>query len=751
MKRKITFAIVAAAALCAFCSCKNEEEVVVVRAVTVTPSSMTLDAGDTEVLTAEVSPSNATDKTVVWTSSDPNVATVNENGVVTAVGSGKAVITGKSGTKSGTCEVTVMGSATGIKLSPESIELSYNETATLVAIVEPEGFVKNTAVTWTSSNAELLKVEGSGLSAKVTAASTKGEFTVTVKTEDGGFTAESKVSVVGLSANGFKTAAELVAFLEKAEEYETEDIKLASDIDLAGAVLPSATNFKGTFNGQGYSITNATINNPVFLINEGTVKNLVIAANCKIQPSVGEFAPIVGINKGTVSGCTNNAYIGYTSSEEEYILVGGIVERNDREGVIENCTNNGEINVVVNDGVKSDAPTVGGIVGASGGFIRSCQNAGKITHNPGVAVLKKGGTIGELIAGKNNIPNHAGGIVGWFVVYDTDNAVGLVDRGIEDCTNTATVTVTAKGGQETATCRAYVSGIAGSVSGGYLKNCTNEGAITLDHDSGLNAAATADKQMWCAGIYNVNLNDHVPGGGYTYPACSGATNRGDVTLKTDCTAAYMYVGGICGNTDIENNATTCVNPLISECTNYGKVLGTGYGKIRAGGITAQTGNLKKCINYGEIELGPNCLANANAGSFAGNLCCYHAGAGHCIVDCEAYGNIKLGATKQMAGGFVGILGGALGATPINGKVNCTVSGPEGSYCGILTGYCNATDQWIVGSAESPMYVAGKIVVGTAETVLTEANYLESWGQTYNPLVAWDKSGAHESTYIKFLK
>lgn len=751
MKRKITFTIAAIAALCAFYSCQKQEETVVVRAVTVTPSSLTLEAGDTEVLTAEVSPSNATDKTIVWTSSDAKVATVNENGVVTAVGSGKAVITGKSGTKSGTCDVTVMGAATGIKLSPESIELSYNETATLVAVVEPEGFVKNTAVTWTSSNAELLKVEGDGLSAKVTAASTKGDYTVTVKTTDGGFTAECKVSVVGLSANGFKTAAELVSFLEKAEEYETEDIKLASDIDLAGAVLPSATTFKGTFNGQGYSITNATLNAPIFLINEGTVKNLVIAANCKVQPSVGEFAPIVGINKGTISGCTNNAYIGYTSSEEEYILVGGIAERNDRDGVIENCTNNGEINVIVNEGVLSDAPTVGGIVGASAGFIRSSSNTAKITHNPGIGVLKKGGTIGELIAGKNNIPNHAGGIVGWFVVYDTDNAVGLIDRGIEDCTNTGSVTVTAKGGQATATCRAYVAGIAGSVSGGYLKNCTNEGAITLDHDSGLNAAVTTDKQMWCGGVYNVNLNDHVPGGGYTYPACSGAINRGNITLRTDCTAAYMYVGGICGNTDIENNATTCVNPLISDCTNYGKVLGTGYGKIRAGGVTAQTGNLKKCINYGDIELGPNCLANANAGSFAGNLSCYHAGAGHSIVDCEAYGNIKLGATKQMAGGFVGILGGALGATPINGKVNCTITGPEGSYCGVLTGYCNATDQWIVGSAETPMYVAGKIVVGTAETVLTEANYLESWGQTYNPLVAWDKSGAHESTYIKFLK
>ena len=752
MKKSIIFGIAAVAALPFFFSCQQkEEEQVVVRAVAVSPATLNLEAGDTEVLTAEITPSNATDKSVTWSSSAETVATVSQDGVVTAVGSGKAVITAKSGSKSGSCEVTVMGGATGVTVSPSSVELSYNESATVVAVVEPAGFVKNTAVTWTSSDPDLVKVESDGLSARITAASTKGSYTVKVKTADGGFEAECAVSVVGLSSAGLKTASELVSFLEKAEEFGAdEDVKLAADIDMTGVTVPSATSYKGTFNGQGFSILNATLTAPLFLINEGTVKNVVIAANCKVQPLSAEFAPLVGINKGTVSGCTNNALISYDAIEEEYHLFGGLVEVNTRDGIIENCTNNGEIRVTVNEGVKSDAPTVGGIVGASSGFIRSCTNTGAIAQNPGIGVLKKGGSIGELIGGKNNIPDHAGGIVGWFVAYDAESGIGLTDRGIESCKNTAAVTVIALGGQETATCRVYIAGIAGAVSGGYLKDCTNEGEILLDHSSGKNAANTTDKQMWAGGVYNINVNDHVPSGGYTYPAVTKAVNRGNVTMKTDYSGAYMYVGGVCGSTDLENNAAS-VNPELKECVNYGKVLGTGYGKIRAGGITAQTGKLTGCINYGDVEIGPNCLANANAGSFAGNLSCYHAGAGHSIVDCEAYGNIKLGASGQMAGGFVGILGGGLGATPINGKVNCTVTGPEGSYCGILTGYCNASDQWIAGSAEAPMYVAGKLVVGSAETVLTEENYLNGWGQTYNQLVAWDKSGAHESTYIKFLK
>lgn len=757
MKRYFTIIAAAMAALVVV-SCKSkEEEQVIVRGITVTPSTLTLDAGETEVLTAEITPSNATDKTVNWSSSAEAVATVSKDGVVTAVGSGKAVITAKSGTKSGTCEVTVMGAATGVKISPASIELSYNESSTLVATVEPEGFVKNTAVTWVSSNPEAVAVavdESNPLSAKLTAGSTKGDFTVTVTTVDGGFSKECKVSVVGLSANGLKTGPELVAFLQQASEMEaTDDVKLAADIDMEGATLPQAVSFKGTFNGQNYSIKNAVITQPLFAINDGTVKNLVIASNCKLQPATLEFAPVVGVNNGTVSGCINNALISYTQSvaseDYQYHLIAGIAEVNNRDGVIDNCTNNGEINIQAND--RSDAPTVAGIVGVSAGYVRNSKNTAPITHNPGYAALKKGGVIGEVVGGAINIPHQVGGIVGLFYNRDVENKAGLTDRGIEDCTNTGNITVTALGGQATATCRAYVSGIVGEISGGYIKKCTNEGNVVLNHSSGKNTNVTTDKQMFVGGIYCINLNDFTVAAGCTYPACSDCVNKGDITMDTDHTGAYMYIGGISANTDLENDATKCINPLISGCVNYGKVTGKGYGKIRAAGITAQTGNIHKCINYGTIELGENVLANANTGSFAGNISCYHAGPGHELVDNEAYGNIKLN-NAAMAGGLVGILGGRLGEVAITGnKVNCTIEGPAGSYLGMLTGYCNATDEWTVGTSESPCYVAGTIKLGETTTTLTEDNYLSNWGATNSYLIGWDKKGDHDSANIKFLK
>ncbi len=77
--------------------------------VSVTPSALTLTAGDTGALTATVTPSNATDKTVTWTSSNPSVATVSA-GTVTAVAAGSATITATtSNGLTATASITVEG------------------------------------------------------------------------------------------------------------------------------------------------------------------------------------------------------------------------------------------------------------------------------------------------------------------------------------------------------------------------------------------------------------------------------------------------------------------------------------------------------------------------------------------------------------------------------------------------------------------------------------------------------------------
>ena len=150
--------------------------------------------GSTQTLTATVSPSNATNKAVTWSSSNTSVATVS-NGVVKAVGFGTATITAKSNNgKTASCKVTVNPiQPTGIKATPETSTLyGLNGTVKLTANVMPSN-ATNKAVTWSSSNTSVatvsngvVKAVGFG-TATITAKSNNGKTascTVNVKKEE---------------------------------------------------------------------------------------------------------------------------------------------------------------------------------------------------------------------------------------------------------------------------------------------------------------------------------------------------------------------------------------------------------------------------------------------------------------------------------------------------------------------------------------------------------------------------------------
>ena len=87
----------------------TEPDKIAVTGITLDKTELELGVGEQEsvTLTATVLPEDATDKTVIWTSSDPGVARVNENGVVTLGWMGKAVITATAGDFSATCTITV--------------------------------------------------------------------------------------------------------------------------------------------------------------------------------------------------------------------------------------------------------------------------------------------------------------------------------------------------------------------------------------------------------------------------------------------------------------------------------------------------------------------------------------------------------------------------------------------------------------------------------------------------------------------
>ena len=162
--------------------------------VSLDKTSATLSSvGATVQLKATVSPSDATEKSVTWKSSNTSVATVSSSGLVTAVGNGSATITVTtvSGGKTATCAVTVSVATTGVSLNKTSATLTtVGGTVQLTATVSPST-AANKSVTWKSSNTSVATVSSSGL---VTAVG-NGTATITVTTASGGKTATCTVTV----------------------------------------------------------------------------------------------------------------------------------------------------------------------------------------------------------------------------------------------------------------------------------------------------------------------------------------------------------------------------------------------------------------------------------------------------------------------------------------------------------------------------------------------------------------------------
>lgn len=135
-------------------------------------------------LTATVSPSNATDKSITWTSSNNNVATIN-NGKVTAVAPGTATITATAADGSGkkaACTVTVQKMVSNVSLSSSDVILYKNGTNTiqLSATIQPTD-ASNKNVTWSSSDNNVVTVDQNG---NVTAKGI-GNATISAKANDG--------------------------------------------------------------------------------------------------------------------------------------------------------------------------------------------------------------------------------------------------------------------------------------------------------------------------------------------------------------------------------------------------------------------------------------------------------------------------------------------------------------------------------------------------------------------------------------
>jgi len=167
---------------------------VAVSSVILNKTTVNVGVGATTQLVATVLPTNATDKTVSWSSSDTSKATVNGSGVITGVATGSATITVTTadGGKTATCAVTVVTSVpvTGVSLNQSTAFLATGSTLQLTASITPTN-ATNTALTWSPLTGAIATVSSTGLVTGVAAGTTN----IVVTTTDGSFTATCALTV----------------------------------------------------------------------------------------------------------------------------------------------------------------------------------------------------------------------------------------------------------------------------------------------------------------------------------------------------------------------------------------------------------------------------------------------------------------------------------------------------------------------------------------------------------------------------
>ena len=182
----------------AFTDNETQTPVVEVESVSLNKSEMTLTEGESETLAATVTPDNAENKSIIWSSNNEAVATVDANGTVTAKSAGTAVITATSTNgKSAGCTVTVEKKqipVTEVRLSESTVGIVEGSTYKLTATVLPGNTTDSKNVSWSSSNSEVATVDANGTvtaksagTAVITATSKNGKSagcTVTVSRKE---------------------------------------------------------------------------------------------------------------------------------------------------------------------------------------------------------------------------------------------------------------------------------------------------------------------------------------------------------------------------------------------------------------------------------------------------------------------------------------------------------------------------------------------------------------------------------------
>ncbi|MBO6249073.1 MAG: Ig-like domain-containing protein, partial [Bacteroidales bacterium] len=227
-----------------------------VTSVTLNQAHLSLIVGDESDLSVVVSPEDATDKTVVWSSSDPSVATANAEGIVVAVAPGTCRIIATCGAASSGCDVVVRSSVipvASVFLNTTSLSLVEGNNAFLTASISPEDATDKT-VSWSSSDPSVATVNAEGSVVAVA----PGTCKITVSCGDVNASCNVDVESEGIPVSG-------VSFSETTKEVYIDEI-----FTIKSTISPSdATNKSLAWQSSDPSIANVASDGTVTPVGKG--------------------------------------------------------------------------------------------------------------------------------------------------------------------------------------------------------------------------------------------------------------------------------------------------------------------------------------------------------------------------------------------------------------------------------------------------------------------------------------------------
>ncbi|MBR3075789.1 MAG: hypothetical protein IKH11_08590 [Bacteroidales bacterium] len=533
-----------------------------------------------------------------------------------------------------------------------------------------------------------------------------------------------------------RTGQALAEWLAGLTSESLDEARLAADIDMSGIALVPARGFSGILDGEGHAIKNLKASWPLFKVNKGTLKNIVIDESCTFVPDTNVFGAITSRNEGIVTDCVNKGSVtlSYAGGGKISNLIAGLVGMSvNVDAPLSGLKNYGKVAVETEKDKSFTSQGVAGVVAYTISGVSSCENYGEIS-------LTGGYHTGRACPARD--PSDPENIeVGEFynkkVATSVGGVAGYAFAALDKCKNEGKVawTETKVEGMSSSPARMFTGGVAGCYSS-EVTDCSNSGEIVVNVlSSGKTDFAGQNHQQCIGGVFGGvnNPSDDAPSKNRGVNV-SGCTNSGAINLEAYVSKSWIHLGGVIGWPASDNDNTNLSNwGTMSSCSNSGAIQVSGTARLRCGGVAGAPSYMDNCSNTGNIT-----IKGAYKGSEVGGLIGRHWGYAQTVKNCSSKADVRSEVLLEGVSGFIGWIPNNHSAVIEGGSVSGSVSSAAGSIIGMLVGgFAGNSVKVTLGSSSAPIEVSGS-VGGTAINAENAASLL--WGAGFD-------AGAHSVNYV----